>query len=282
MSDNYLDQNDINLIVSLAGCSLAKTPGKVDSWVEAVGGEIPEYICRIAKNLVEGGSSTSAAIATAVNTVKRWAAGGTSAKSGPRAKKVHADTQAKAAAALAQWEALKAKAKTKKVAATSNDDGSVLLSSKLSSFDTDGDVVTLCGANFSTEEARRSYNDVLSVERKLEYQKHKASGSLESVSYEDNWIEEVWTNGLVVRRGSKTSWVPFKYDGIKFHFGPPQDVKIAYIPVSALGDSDEKYEEDEKPSYLQFSKEEDEEIAKLSKEEADTEISRILGISSLS
>ena len=269
MSDNYLDQNDINVIVSLAGCSLAKTPGVTDSWVEAVGGEIPEYIYRIAKNLVANGSSTSAAIATAVNTVKRWAAGGTSAKSGPRAKKVHADTQAKAAAAVAQWEALKAKAKSKKVAATHNDDGSVLLSSKAAIFEEDGNVITLCGANFSMEAVRRAYNEILNNERKSAY------SGLSETSYKDIWVEEAWTNGLVVREESKLSWVPFTYDGINFKFGPRQEVKISYIPVTALGDSGEK-EETDKPSYLEFTESENEEITKLSQEEADTEIARIL------
>lgn len=79
-------------------------PGKTN-WVEQTGG-LPSYIRRIAEHLKGQGKSTSVAIATAVNTVKRWAAGGTvTAHGGPR---VNADTQAKAAAALAEWEAKKA------------------------------------------------------------------------------------------------------------------------------------------------------------------------------
>ena len=46
------------------------------NWVERTGG-LPDYIERIAKHLHAQGMSISHAIATAVNTVKRWAAGGT-------------------------------------------------------------------------------------------------------------------------------------------------------------------------------------------------------------
>lgn len=76
-------------------------PGKTN-WVENAGG-LPSYIKRIAKHLQANGHSTGSAIATAVNTVRRWAAGGTvTAHGGP---KVSAKTQALAAAAYAEWKA---------------------------------------------------------------------------------------------------------------------------------------------------------------------------------
>lgn len=84
--------------------SLPDLPNKKDAtnWVEKAGG-LPSYIERIAKHLhYEKGMSVSHAIATAVNTVKKWAAGGGGVK---------ADTRAKAAKAVAQWEAKKAKSK---------------------------------------------------------------------------------------------------------------------------------------------------------------------------
>src|SRR5690349_8956657 len=82
-------------------------PG-VTNWVERMGG-LPSYIRRIAEHLLGEGMSVAHAIASAVNTVKRWARGGTVRENGgPR---VHADTIAKAAAALARWEAMKAGAK---------------------------------------------------------------------------------------------------------------------------------------------------------------------------
>lgn len=78
------------------------------NWVEETGG-LPKYIRDIADALMGRGYSESRAIATAVNTVKRWARGGTvRANGGPRVGKA---TQTKAAAAVAEWEAKKAAAK---------------------------------------------------------------------------------------------------------------------------------------------------------------------------
>ena len=77
---------------------LTNKPDKTN-WVEKAGG-LPSYIERIARHLVaDSGMSQSHAIAAAVNTVKRWAAGGGD---------VTPATKAKAAKALAEWEAKKA------------------------------------------------------------------------------------------------------------------------------------------------------------------------------
>lgn len=86
---------------------LERKPGGPDNWVERAGG-LPSYIERIAKHLhYERGYSISRAIATAVNTVKRWAKGGTVTKNGTT-KRITAKTQALAAAAVAEWNAKKA------------------------------------------------------------------------------------------------------------------------------------------------------------------------------
>lgn len=104
------DSDDLGLIVEFAGCSLDEKPGS--NWVQSAGG-LPEYICQIARAIKRSGKSTSQAIAIAVSRVKKWAAGGDD---------VDADTRAKAAKALAQWEKLKAKSHaksdSKKVAAS--------------------------------------------------------------------------------------------------------------------------------------------------------------------
>lgn len=78
------------------------------NWVDEVGG-LPKYIREIADSLMKRGYSESRAIATAVNTVKRWARGGPARQGGEGS--VSAKTQAKAIAALAEWEAKKARAK---------------------------------------------------------------------------------------------------------------------------------------------------------------------------
>jgi hypothetical protein len=88
----------------MAGCTLAKVPGN-QNWLEekAVGG-LPEYICRIARAIHRGDASKtiSQVIAIAVSRVKVWAGGGGG---------VTAKTRAKAAKAVAEWEAKKKAAK---------------------------------------------------------------------------------------------------------------------------------------------------------------------------
>ena len=96
----------LDLVDSRVYPSLERKPGGPDNWVEATGG-LPSYIERIAKHLhYEQGYTISRAIATAVNTVKRWAAGGTVTEHGTT-QRVSAKTQALAAKALAEWEAKK-------------------------------------------------------------------------------------------------------------------------------------------------------------------------------
>lgn len=109
-----LSDEDMTLVVALSAAvdesmvSLAK--GRLDwspksNWVEKAGG-LPKYIEDIAVALIrDQGWTRERAIATAVSRVKKWAAGGGD---------VNADTQAKAAKALAEWEKMKASTKVKK------------------------------------------------------------------------------------------------------------------------------------------------------------------------
>lgn len=99
----------IDLVDSRVYPGLERKPGGPDNWVERTGG-LPSYIERIAKHLhYERGYTISRSIAVAVNTVKRWAAGGLVAEHGTT-KRVSAKTQALAAKAVAEWEAKKAAA----------------------------------------------------------------------------------------------------------------------------------------------------------------------------
>ena len=99
----------LDLVDSRVYPGLERKPGGPDNWVEATGG-LPSYIERIAKHLhYEQGYTISRAIATAVNTVKRWAAGGTVTEHGTT-QRVSAKTQALAAKAVAEWNAKKARA----------------------------------------------------------------------------------------------------------------------------------------------------------------------------
>lgn len=100
-----LEDDDAELILALAKGRLDWSPKK--NWVENAGG-LPKYIEDIALALIrDQGFTRERAIATAVSRVKRWAAGG---------ENVNATTRAKAAKAVAQWEALKAKNKAKDAA----------------------------------------------------------------------------------------------------------------------------------------------------------------------
>jgi hypothetical protein len=77
--------------------------GNGDNWVTQGGGLDP-FLRAIAHSLIRNGHSKSQAIALAIGSVRRWAAGGGN---------VTPKTRAKAVKALASWEALKAKAKAK-------------------------------------------------------------------------------------------------------------------------------------------------------------------------
>lgn len=88
-----------------SSASLDRSPRK--NWVEKAG-DLPAYIREIARSIHEKrGMPLEQAIPIAIATVKKWAAGGDT---------VNPDTRAKAAKAVAQWEALKAKSKRGKTA----------------------------------------------------------------------------------------------------------------------------------------------------------------------
>lgn len=81
--------------------TLERKPGK-QNWVDRTGG-LPEYIDRVARHIhYTRGKSISRAIRIAVGTIRDWAAG----RRGASPK-----TQAKAARAIAQWDANRARAK---------------------------------------------------------------------------------------------------------------------------------------------------------------------------
>jgi hypothetical protein len=77
-----------------------------ENWVDKVGG-LPDYIDRIAVHLVGKGMERGHAIATAVNAVKKACATGD--LNYPGIQKENAGSQAEACAAVAEWEAKKAK-----------------------------------------------------------------------------------------------------------------------------------------------------------------------------
>lgn len=212
------DPDETALILSLAGaggCSLNEKSGS--NWVEE-GGGLPNYICKIAKELKKGGKSTSQAIAIAVSQVKRWAAGGADVK---------ADTRAKAARALAQWESLKAKSKGKSVVKASNGEGSDYI------FLSQPDV-----GEFNTDLVRQRWEQMQSAEReRLRVARAKAYNENPYGQGDDSpvaeipylWIKEMWTTFIIVEAAGKFLRIPYIVKGDDVIFGVPEKVISHYV-----------------------------------------------------
>lgn len=84
-----------------SSASLDRKPGS--NWVQETG-DLPAYVREIARSVEKDGKTLEQAIPIAISRIKVWAAGGGN---------VTPKTQAKAAKALAEWEALKAKNKAR-------------------------------------------------------------------------------------------------------------------------------------------------------------------------
>lgn len=89
---------------SMAKATVHEPVGRKSLWGHP-GWQLPAYIQHVANDLREKGHPESRAIAMAVGIIKNWAHGH-DGKGG----RVSAETQAAAAKALAEWQALKAKA----------------------------------------------------------------------------------------------------------------------------------------------------------------------------
>jgi len=205
-------RDELDLIVELAGpCSLNESPGK--NWVERSGG-LPNYICRIAKAVRRTGKTTSQAIAIAVSRVKKWSTGAG----------VDADTQAKAVAALSQWEALKVKNKTRQAA------------KKVAATRTDTEVLCLAATSFNVDTVRRAF-ETRQREARRAWRAANPNGHYDE-GPPNLWIKEQWTDYLIVsgEYGSDASLykVPYTVDEAdEVSFGEPVEVKTTYVVVES-------------------------------------------------
>lgn len=194
-----LSETDFDHIIYLAGCTLARKAGK-NNWVEedAVGG-LPEYICRIARAVHESGKTISQSIAIAVGRVKTWARGGGG---------VNADTRAKAAKALAQWERAKANAKK---------------DNKKTKLSADSGITLFFANSYNIDDVRKQYRD-----------QYSSSGSYV-------YVREMWSDHMIVAEESdsladgnariyKVDYSVDK-DGV-VSFGDRVEMKMAYVPLS--------------------------------------------------
>lgn len=196
------DHSDNELILYMAGCTLARVPGN-QNWLEekAVGG-LPEYICRIARAIHEGDAakSISQVIAIAVSRVKVWSRGGGG---------VTAKTRVKAAKALAQWEAKKKAAKLDNKVKTTNTESLFL---QLSS-------------SYNVDEVRKQYT--------LQFKGDAGS------PYSYRYIREMWSDFMIVAIESEGApsmkFVKVNYSVDKdgnISFGEEKEVKQSYVELS--------------------------------------------------
>lgn len=197
-----LDYDDAGLLV-LATSSASLDESPKENWVER-GGGLPPYVRKLARAIMKTGKSKSQAIAIAISRIKKWAAGGDG---------VDADTKAKAAAALAKWEKLKASNKAGKVALTDYPDR-------------EGKYLMLTATkSFNTAQVRTAYEGIQAAER-------RARGSKEPYSY--SWIRELWTDHIIVEnesegtRGVTFQKIPYVVENGEVLFGDPVQVEQAW------------------------------------------------------
>jgi hypothetical protein len=217
MPINYDDQ-ELILALASSSASLADSPGDQDNWIERAGpggrgGELPPYVRKLARGIMKSGKSKSQAIAIAISRIKRWAAGG---------EDVNADTRAKAAKALAEWESLKSKSKKNKLVKLSRDEGGYYAEAQ-AGFNTD--IVNqawyaLCDhlrSEYAKDEPGREYGD-------------------EAPSVAMPYIQELWTTFIIVRvprdgQAPVLLKIPYRVSGLDVLFGEPVVVKATFEEV---------------------------------------------------
>ena len=220
-----IDRVDLD-VIAMAGCSLDMSPGK--NWVEKQGG-LPEYICEIARAIMRGGTPRSRAIAIAVSRVKRWAVDPTK----------NADTRAKAAKAIAEWEAKKAKshAKTaaKKIAASFSIDSDI------------NNVLVLSNMSFPVDVVRNAFDE---QQRKYRLAYRAKNPFTDSEDVPRLRLVELWSDHVIAsdgyNDGAKLYRVNYTVDvNHNVVFGEMQEVVRKYIPVGVIdnGPSDSELEQ---------------------------------------
>lgn len=206
-----LTDSDIDQVIMLgSSASLAETPEK-DNWVDNTG-ELPKYVREVARSIKKSGKTTSQAIAIAISRIKVWAATG------------KGDTKAKAAKALAEWEALKGKAKSKKIAKLSAHTGQMEMLAR------PVEIIALSGPSYNIDAVRAEYDKKIREERKA------ARANNPYGTYEDYpwvYVKEVWNTHIIVQNDSGNNDL-FKVDYTvdssgNITFGDAVKVVIEYV-----------------------------------------------------
>lgn len=208
-------RDELGLIVEFAaGCSLDESPGS--NFVQDNGG-LPNYICRIAKAIKRSGKSTSQAIAIAISRCRKWAAGGDD---------VDADTRAKAAKAIAEWDALRARSKTKTAAKNA---------SKVAASRGTGDVLVLANTatSFNVDDVKTAWRKQTSDARSAWYAANPNGSYSDGPGY--SYVREMWSDHLIAAGGDDESQlyrVGYSVDGDgAVTFDDPTPVKVQYVAI---------------------------------------------------
>lgn len=233
MADTFTDYDMIVMLsgVTGAGCSLNRSPRK--NWVEK-GGGLPKYICAIARALVRNGHPMSSAIAIAISRAKHWASAGE--QSGHA---VHPDTRAKSAAAVGQWEALKAKAHS----------GHLVKASHMTEEGPEDHFIYLA----NTAQPSYRIDDISRAWGQKQNRERIESGELDADSmlteaWRFSYVVEVWNDFVIVACDSDgdgdadTFKVPYSVSSDGVEFGNPIPVHQEW--VDEPGDEDELDEND--------------------------------------
>jgi hypothetical protein len=168
-----LDQNEKDYILLLASSSASLDKSPKHNWVEDAGG-LPPYVRKLARGIMKSGHSLSSAISIAISRIKVWAGGGGD---------VSADTRAKAAKALAQWEKAKASSHV-----------------KLSYPEDDLEYVVL-SHSFNTEIVRAAWDSIQRERRQAYRAAHPAASGDETTAISDfpyRWITELGSDYIIV------------------------------------------------------------------------------------
>jgi len=218
---------DYDLIVMLsgvtgAGCSLNRSPKK--NWVER-GGGLPKYICAIARALVRNGHPMSSAISIAISRAKHWATAGE--QSGHA---VHPETRAKAAAAVSQWEALKARAHG----------GHLVKASHMTESGPEDHFIYLA----NTSQPSYRIDDISRAWSQKQNQERAESGELDADSsvtepWRYTYVREIWNDFIIVGGDydgdgdSDTVKVPYSVSEDGIEFGNPVPVHQEWVAESS-------------------------------------------------
>lgn len=223
---------------------IPKTPEK-DSWVEAAGG-LPPLLDRVAAHIFAGGNSKSRSYGGAVNKAKQWCASG----------------NAKWCKVVAQWDALKAKAKakasgvsgaTKADAKADEESGDREFIKEITGEDP-GDLseIDLSGIDFS------EFENVKSDEQKRAEKAQRTPGSLRWIETQVRtllnpppaspefgppspvrdyfFIRDVFPERVIVESEmqGKLFAYPYTVDNSGLTLGTPEEVVQEYVPVKPV------------------------------------------------